>query len=67
LALIVADPGKERRHPPSHAFGNAQRILVARLQVHVDHARHNLVIGVKRSPHLLSTGEALKEIRGIGA
>ena len=50
--------------PSGHELGNLQRLPVAGVLVHVDHARHDLVIGVERRPHVLEFPQPVELLGG---
>ncbi len=51
-------------HPGSHAAGDFERLLVAGMEVHVEHARQDLVVGVEGRPNAPSLVQTVEELEG---
>ena len=50
--------------PGRHAAGDFERLLVAGMEVHVEHARQDLVVGVEGRPNVLSLVQTVEELEG---
>ncbi len=63
LPLIFRDRRAVGDRPVGHVLGHGQRLRVAGVLIHVDHARKDLVVRVKRRPDLLMLAQPV--IRGL--
>ena len=67
LALIDAEASHEVLRPLAHAFGDLQCVGVAGVDVHVEQAGHDLVVGVEGRPDRLALREMFEQFGGKGA
>ena len=64
LPLVDAEAAHEPLRPLGHALGHLQGVRIAGLEIHVNQARHDLVIGVKGSPDGFALRQVFEELGG---